>query len=296
MKPQHQDSRRFRPDDPHAHLHHEINSPIGIRRRQLLHRDSFREMQLLVILTKIQQETDGITGYQLQELYAIPRGSLIRLLKWLEEKNYVGTREEIVNGRTNKFYTITEDGAQHLEEIRVKWAERGEILDDLAPFERYGMGIPLHQPPLHPPDLHPSHSHHRHSHLPPQHQPHHHPPHHHPPHHHQPPQHQPPHQPHLHMPFIDENIKNSLFFRKPIDQADLIEIILNKIELFQNKEEVIDFLRGHRSRLTQVEHKLELRLQGIKKTKNEIDLLIDQIEKMEIFDPKKIEDLFPKND
>ncbi|MCF2140881.1 MAG: helix-turn-helix transcriptional regulator [Candidatus Lokiarchaeota archaeon] len=281
MKPRHQDSRRFRPDDPRAHPPHEINPSIRIRRRQLLHRDSFREMQLLVILTKIQQETDGITGYQLQELYAIPRGSLIRLLKWLEEKNYVAVREEIVNGRVNKFYTLTEDGAQHLEEIRVKWAERGEILDDLAPFERYGMGIPLHQPHLHHP-----HSHHPHSHPPHSHHPHSRPPHsHRPPH----------HQPHVHIHHLDENIENSPFFRKPIDQADLIEIILNKIELFQNKEEVIDFLRGHRSRLTQVEHRLDLRLQEIKKTKDEIDVLINQIEKMEIFDPKKIEDLFPKS-
>lgn len=213
-------------------------------------------MQVLILLSKIQSEDSGITGYQLQEMYDLPRGTLIRILQDLENKEFVTTQEEIVNGRANKFYTLSETGEKHLENLRVKWAERSEILDDLAPFERYGMGQ-FRQT-----------MHHHGAPIPPVGGP--------------------------HPPFNRRHSKRRLGRHgSPLDaRNDLLEVILNQIENFRTKDEAIDFLRGHRSRLTHTINRLESRLKDAQGAKTEIDELISQIEDLIEFTPEQIETLF----
>ncbi|MFX1366966.1 MAG: hypothetical protein ACFFCE_20105 [Promethearchaeota archaeon] len=50
-------------------------------------REAFQEIRDFILLLIISEDPNGITGYQLQEKYNFPRGSLIRTLQDLEEKN-----------------------------------------------------------------------------------------------------------------------------------------------------------------------------------------------------------------
>ncbi|MHA1887406.1 MAG: PadR family transcriptional regulator [Promethearchaeota archaeon] len=283
MKPNHQDHRKYHPDDPNYPNKHNprlIRVPFRhpLLHRRLIRRESFKEMQLLIILSKIQQERTGITGYQLQELYQVPRGSLVRLLQWLEKHAYVKVREEIVNGRANKFYTITDKGIKHLEEIKVNWAKRIAVIDDLAPFERYGFGIPPPHMPFRKP---------RNPRDPPYiSQPNHFP--------HKKPSQKHDHEPHL-PPEMNPDLRDIVDPEHvPIQRDDIIEILLNQAEMFQTKDDVIDFLRGHRSQLTRLEHRLNSRLHNIQSTKSEIETIIAEIEKLSTFNLEELEKLMKK--
>jgi len=96
-------------------------------------RESFQEIRDYMLLLIIAEYKEGITGYQLQEKYNFPRGTLIRTLQDLEEKGYLETREEIIEGRANKFYLITEEGKKFLEELKLKWASIFGMLAEINP-------------------------------------------------------------------------------------------------------------------------------------------------------------------
>ncbi|MFX1477439.1 MAG: hypothetical protein ACFFCI_04855 [Promethearchaeota archaeon] len=85
-------------------------------------KESFQEIRDYMLLLIISEHSEGITGYQLQEKYHFPRGTLVRSLQDLEEKGYLQTKEEIIDGRPNKFYLITIEGKKVLEELKLKWA------------------------------------------------------------------------------------------------------------------------------------------------------------------------------
>ena len=91
-----------------------------------------------MILSILNESEDGITGYQLQKHYKLPRGTLIHVLDKLEESNYLKTREEIIEGRAQKFYQLTDSGTKYLEDLKEKWASRFMILSEMAPPEKYG--------------------------------------------------------------------------------------------------------------------------------------------------------------
>ena len=104
-------------------------------------RESFREIRDYMLLLIISEYPDGITGYQLQEKYKFPRGTLIKTLHELEEKNYLRTKEVIIDGRANKFYMLTEMGKNFLEELKLKWANLFGAMSEFNPSK--GLGILL---------------------------------------------------------------------------------------------------------------------------------------------------------
>ncbi|MHA1521143.1 MAG: hypothetical protein ACTSRK_13245 [Promethearchaeota archaeon] len=260
-KPNHNHDRMYRENE---RMHPMMRNRSHMR-KQLLHRNTFKEMQTLILLTKIKNETEGISGYQLQEHFDLPRGTLLRMLSSLEQKESLETREEIINGRANKFYTITKDGEEFLEELKMKWADRNAEIDELAPFENYGMRNfqredhrrrSMHSPrngrangkphPRNghfpgPPGRHPHHSHRLGMHL---------------------------------------------------ARDDILEILINRMDTFKSKEEAIDFLKGHRSRLNGNINRLESRVQEAQKARQEIDELVGTIEKLNEFTGEQLEKLF----
>lgn len=107
--------------------HHKHPFPMG--------REAFQEIRDYLLLLIISEYPDGITGYQLQEKYKFPRGTLIRTLQDLEEQKYLESREEIIEGRANKFYSVTEEGKKFLELLKLKWANLFGIMAEINPPE-----------------------------------------------------------------------------------------------------------------------------------------------------------------
>ena len=80
-------------------------------------REAVQDIKTLIILTIISEYQDGITGYQLQEKFSFPRGTLLRNLNFLEVNSYVKIKEGIVKGRAQKLYTISQLGRDYLEHL-----------------------------------------------------------------------------------------------------------------------------------------------------------------------------------
>ena len=188
-----------RPGPPHP-IHHKPIPPhirFGRFPPHMMRRDNmYKEMKDLFILSALDEEKDGLTGTQLQELHGIPRGNLIRGLDDLE-------KQKMITKNSEKLYSITEIGKTYLEDIKQKVAERNSIMDDIAPMDRYAN--PFHHPP---------------------------------------------HQNHL----------------------------IHDLEHLKDKEELSDYFRGLRARMTRHKKHLENRLDFIRKDKKELDELISQIE------------------
>ena len=170
-------------------------------------REAFQEIRDFILLLIICEYPNGITGYQLQEKYNFPRGSLIRTLQDLEEKKYIISKEEIIEGRANKFYLITKSGKKLIEELKLRWANLFSMMSEINPAE----GIRM---------------------------------------------------------MIFENIKQ-----------------------FETKDDAIDFFRGVRSWMKGMLQKIERITENFKKSKNDLDKIIVEIEKMENLDKDKVMDL-----
>jgi len=109
--------------------------PLG--RSLPVNRKAFHEIRNFIILTIISEHSNkGITGYQLQERYGFPRGTLLRTLQLFENKNYVDIREEVIQGRANKFYVINSVGKDYLNTLRQKWANLFAMMTEKANPER----------------------------------------------------------------------------------------------------------------------------------------------------------------
>lgn len=125
--------RRHRPPFFHFPGHHgPVIPPFP------LSRGAFRDLKNFFILTMLADHEEGITGYQIQEKYKIPRSNVIRILRKLEEKNFVETVESVVDGRAQKNYRITKEGKKHLDELKENWASKFAFFSELAPPEKYG--------------------------------------------------------------------------------------------------------------------------------------------------------------
>jgi DNA-binding PadR family transcriptional regulator len=110
---------------PFSRRHFKPPLPIG--------RESFQQIRDFIVLLIISEYPKGITGYQLQDKYNFPRGTLIRTLQELEDKNYLESKEEIVEGRANKFFIITEHGRKFLEELKLRWANVFSMMSEISP-------------------------------------------------------------------------------------------------------------------------------------------------------------------
>ena len=152
-----EDHRMFREGRSGRHL----NRGRRNIRNAMFRRESHIEMLDLFILETIQENPNEITGYQMQTKFNIPRGTLTRHLEKLETIELVTSEKSEIKGRTQKIFTITEKGTDHLEALRENWAIRGEMLDELGPFEdSYGKPPRHMHPPRGPPGSRRRHSHH----------------------------------------------------------------------------------------------------------------------------------------
>ena len=214
--------QRFKGDDHHEHHEPPFPPPFGglppfgsmmpfrgphFKFPLPMGREFFQEIRDYMILLIISEYPDGITGYQFQEKYNFPRGTLIKTLQDLENKNYLTTKEEIIDGRANKFYIITNEGKKFLEELKLKWAN---IFGKMAE--------------INPP----------------------------------------------------EGLKTMVFA---------------KINEFESIDDAIDFFRGIRSWMKGMLLRIENRIEKFRKSKEDLDILIEEIDKMEHLDKKKIKEL-----
>ena len=174
-------------------------------------RESFQEIRDFIILLIISEYPNGITGYQLQDKYNFPRGTLIRTLQELEEKNYLKSNEEIIEGRANKFYVITEHGRKFLDELKLRWANLFSIMSEISPSK----GLRL--------------------------------------------------------------------------------ILLEKIEEFETKDDAIDFFRGIRSWMKGMHHRIEKKIENFKKSRADLDKIIEEIDNMDTLNKDKIIEMVDKS-
>lgn len=122
--PPHTRRRSFRPPPPPM-------PPIPVSR------EDYKELKHFFILSVIIDKEEGINGYQLQERYNIPRGSMLKTLEELEKGEYLNVKETKVEGREQKIYFISETGKQYLEHLKEKWANEFAKMSDMAPPEVY---------------------------------------------------------------------------------------------------------------------------------------------------------------
>jgi len=97
-----------------------------------LNKESFKEMQRFFVLKIIADNPDGITAYQLSTDYHINRSTVKLMLDKFEDKGYVTTNAKIIDGRTNKFYTLTSEGFDYLLKLKYKWFERFNMMEELT--------------------------------------------------------------------------------------------------------------------------------------------------------------------
>jgi DNA-binding PadR family transcriptional regulator len=100
--------------------------------------EDFQNIKHFMILSILNESESGITGYQLQKHYKLPRGTLIHVLDRLEELDYLKTHEDKIEGRAQKFYQLSELGKKYLEDLKENWASRFMMLSEMAPPEKYG--------------------------------------------------------------------------------------------------------------------------------------------------------------
>jgi len=139
----HMDHRMFREGRYGRHL----NRRQAHIRNAMFRRESHKEMLELFILEIIQENPKEITGYQMQTMFNIPRGTLTRHLDKMEEMERITSEKTEIKGRTQKIFTITEKGIDHLESLRENWAIRGEMLDEMGPIDSFHGRPPMNKHP-----------------------------------------------------------------------------------------------------------------------------------------------------
>ena len=102
---------RGRPHGQGPRRHH----PGMFKPLMSMSKESFIEMREYFVLKILTDNLEGITGYQLQEDYHFPRTNVLRLLDKLVDEKLVETKEEIVDGRANKLYIITDEGIKKID-------------------------------------------------------------------------------------------------------------------------------------------------------------------------------------
>lgn len=100
--------------------------------------EDFKDIKLYIVFILLEHNPEGITGYEIQEKYKFPRGSLIRLLEHLESNGHVITKESVEKGRNKKLYIITDKGRDFFDKLKQRWAHQFAMMSEFAPPERFG--------------------------------------------------------------------------------------------------------------------------------------------------------------
>ncbi len=91
-----------------------------------------------MLLLRLLEEKD-MYGYEMIEelkrrsnhVFSLKAGTLYPLLHSLEEKNYLRSYEDEVNGKIRKYYSITEEGKKHLKDRKEEWQEFSSAVADV---------------------------------------------------------------------------------------------------------------------------------------------------------------------
>lgn len=83
-----------------------------------------------MLLLRLLEEKD-MYGYEMIEtlesrsnhVFSLKAGTLYPLLHSLEEKGYLISYENEVNGKTRKYYSITKNGRNYLKDKKKEWQE-----------------------------------------------------------------------------------------------------------------------------------------------------------------------------
>lgn len=79
-----------------------------------------------VILSTIMDYKDGTYGYEICNKIncklKIPEVTIYKILKRLNNMQFIESRNEVVNGRNRKIYTINSEGVSKLNLIRCEWS------------------------------------------------------------------------------------------------------------------------------------------------------------------------------
>lgn len=97
-----------------------------------LNKDSFKEMQQFFVLKIITDNPEGITAYQLANNYQINRSTVKLMLSYFEEKAYITSNTEVIDGRANKLYFLTDSGFDYLLQLKYIWFERFRMMEELT--------------------------------------------------------------------------------------------------------------------------------------------------------------------
>ena len=97
-----------------------------------LNKASFQEMQQFFLLKIIADNPQGITAYQLARDYKINRSTVKLMLSKFEKNSYINSNTEIIDGRANKLYLLTQNGFEYLLTLKYLWFERFTMMEELA--------------------------------------------------------------------------------------------------------------------------------------------------------------------
>lgn len=83
-----------------------------------------------MLLLRLLEDKD-MYGYEMIEhlekrsnnVFTLKAGTLYPLLHSLEEKNYLTSYEDEVNGKVRKYYSITREGKKYLKSKKEEWQE-----------------------------------------------------------------------------------------------------------------------------------------------------------------------------
>ena len=110
----------------------EFNSFGTYKPIMALNKDSFKEMQQFFVLKIITDNPKGITAYQLANNYQINRSTVKLMLEDFEKNAYISSKTEIIDGRANKIYVLTDIGFDYLLQLKYTWFERFRMMEELT--------------------------------------------------------------------------------------------------------------------------------------------------------------------
>ena len=97
-----------------------------------LNKDSFKEMQQFFVLKIITDNPEGITAYQLANNYHINRSTVKLMLSDFEKNAFIISNTEVIDGRANKIYLLTDLGFDYLLQLKYTWFERFRMMEELT--------------------------------------------------------------------------------------------------------------------------------------------------------------------
>ena len=90
-----------------------------------------RVLELCVLIAIDKEDT---YGYKLtQELsgaFNISESTVYPVLRRLQKSNYLATYKQSINGRSRRYYTLTDDGKKELERQLESWSKYKNTVDD----------------------------------------------------------------------------------------------------------------------------------------------------------------------